>query len=83
MLRATNCATAGRRSNTRSFAFAARLGKFALTRADSLLKFADRVRELVANDPVLTALVGPLLTIITTMTVELARLTAFRLVRLQ
>lgn len=38
-------------------------------------QFADRVRELVANDPVLIALVGPLLTIITTMTVELAGLT--------
>lgn len=38
-------------------------------------EFADRVRELAAPDPVLRALVEPLLSIITTMTRELARLT--------
>ncbi|TAN58798.1 MAG: IS110 family transposase [Rhodospirillales bacterium] len=38
-------------------------------------QFAERVRTLAADDPVLTALVGPLLSIITTMTRELARLT--------
>ena len=38
-------------------------------------RFAERVRVLVADDPVLIALVEPLLSIITTMTRELARLT--------
>lgn len=38
-------------------------------------RFAERVRTLVADDPVLIALVEPLLSIITTMTRELARLT--------
>jgi transposase len=38
-------------------------------------QFADRVRALVADDPVLSALVEPVLTILTTMTRELARLT--------
>lgn len=38
-------------------------------------QFAERVRALAADDPVLTALVEPLLSIITTMTRELARLT--------
>jgi transposase len=37
--------------------------------------FAGRVRELTASDPVLEALAEPLLTIIATMTRELARLT--------
>jgi transposase len=38
-------------------------------------QFAERVRALAASDPVLTALVEPMLTIITTMVRELARLT--------
>lgn len=38
-------------------------------------QFAERVRTLVAGDPVLVALVEPLLSIITTMTRELAQLT--------
>ena len=38
-------------------------------------EFAERVRTLAADDPVLTALAEPLLAIITTMTRELARLT--------
>lgn len=38
-------------------------------------QFAERVRTLTADDPVLAALTEPLLSIITTMTRELARLT--------
>lgn len=38
-------------------------------------QYAARVRTLAAADPVLTALVEPLLSITTTMTRELARLT--------
>jgi transposase len=37
--------------------------------------FPDRVRELVAGDPTLTAVVEPLLAIVATMTAEAARLT--------